>query len=127
MAIAGQNEKISYQDYLIWDDAKRWEIVAGKAYDMTPAPSFKHQSITGNFYHLVRNALQGKRCTPGIAPTDVVLSDHDVVQPDVFVICDQRKISDQNIRGAPDLVVEVLIPATAGKARQRGNSPATRL
>jgi Uma2 family endonuclease len=50
-------------------------------------------------------------------PTDVVLSDHDVVQPDVFVVCDERKISDQNIRGAPDLVVEVLSPATAGKDR----------
>lgn len=39
----------------------------------------------------------------------------DIVRPDVFVVCDKNKISDANIQGAPDLVVEVLSPATALK------------
>ena len=88
---------------------KRWRL--------TSAPSFRHQRVAGNFYHILRSALQGKRCIPGIAPTDIVLSDHDVVQPDVFVVSDEQKITGQIIRGAPDLVLEVAGPSTAKKDR----------
>jgi len=45
----------------------------------------------------------------------VVLSDHDVVQPDALVVCDPTKITPKNIQGAPDFVVEILSPATARK------------
>ena len=118
MSVADKDEKFTYQDYLTWSDDERWELINGRPYNMTPAPSFRHQRIAGNFYHILRNALQGKRCVPGIAPTDVVLSDHDVVQPDVFVVCDEQKITEQNIQGAPDLVVEVRSPSTARKDRR---------
>ena len=53
-----------------------------------------------------------------MAPTDVVLSEYDVVQPDVFVVCDEKKITEANIQGAPDLIVEVLSPATALKDKR---------
>jgi Uma2 family endonuclease len=46
---------------------------------------------------------------------DVVLSDHDVVQPDALVVCDPTKITPKNIQGAPDFVVEVLSPSTSRK------------
>lgn len=114
---SNKNHRFRYEDILTWPEGERWEIIDGKAYNMTPAPSFKHQRIAGNIYHTLRNALHGKQCVPGIAPTDVVLSDYDVVQPDVFVVCDARKISDENICGAPDLVVEVLSPFTSKKDR----------
>jgi len=52
---------------------------------------------------------------PFYAPTDVVLSESDVVQPDVFVVCDRDKITEANIQGAPDLVIEVLSPSTSAK------------
>lgn len=118
MALVDRKDtRLTHEDYLAWPDDERWEIIDGKAYCMTPAPSFKHQRIVGAIYRTVANALAGGPCVVGIAPTDVVLSDHDVVQPDVFVVCDQKKINDQNIRGAPDLVVEVMSPATARKDR----------
>jgi len=110
-------EKYTYQDYCAWPDDERWELIGGIAYDMTPAPSFDHQNVAGTFYRLLGNALQGKTCVPGIAPVDVVLSEEDVVQPDVFVVCDPQKITGKNIQGAPDLVIEVLSPATAKKDR----------
>jgi Uma2 family endonuclease len=47
----------------------------------------------------------------------VVLSEYDVVQPDVFVVCDPLKITEKNVQGAPDLIVEVISPATARKDR----------
>ena len=50
-----------------------------------------------------------------VAPTDVKLSESDVVQPDILAVCDQRKITDTHIDGAPDLIVEVLSPGTAAR------------
>jgi len=119
MALAEKIEKsFTFTDYLKWPDDERWEIIGGTAYNMTPAPSIKHQMITLNIGSLLRERLKNKPCTPGIAPTDVVLSEYDVVQPDVFVICDKSKITPANIQGAPDLVVEVLSPATATKDKR---------
>jgi Uma2 family endonuclease len=69
-------------------------------------------------HRILGNKLSGKSCVPFIAPTDVVLSDKDVVQPDVVVVCDKAKITDANIQGAPELVVEVLSPSTALKDRR---------
>jgi len=112
-----KDSRHTYQDYLTWSDDESWELIGGRAYNMTPAPGFRHQRVTGNFYHTLKNVLQGRCCVAGIAPTDVVLSDHDVVQPDVFVVCDERKITEQIILGAPDLVLEVASPATAKKDR----------
>jgi len=85
---------------------------------MTPAPTFKHQNIVGNFYYILRNKLKGKACIPCIAPTDVVLSEENVTQPDVFVVCDKSKIMGKNIQGAPTLIIEVLSPSTKLKDRR---------
>ena len=111
-------ERYSYQDYLKWDDNERWELIDGVAYNMTPAPSFRHQRIVGNFYQKIATILEGKSCVPGIAPTDILLSEYNVVQPDVFVVCDPEKITDQIIKGAPEIVIEVLSPGTSLKDRR---------
>jgi Uma2 family endonuclease len=119
MALAQKTKKgFTYADYLAWPDDERWELIDGEAYNMTPAPSFKHQKIVFNFASLLRDAFKGNPCVAGIAPTDVVLSEYDVVQPDVFVVCDKKKITEANIQGAPDLIVEVLSPATALKDKR---------
>ncbi|MEW6237443.1 MAG: Uma2 family endonuclease [Candidatus Omnitrophota bacterium] len=110
-------EKYTYSDYLQWPDDERWELIDGKPYNMSPAPSTKHQRVAlrfGSFFDLL---LQGKSCVAFVAPTDVVLSEYDVVQPDAFVVCDRSKIKDKNIQGAPDLVIEVLSGHTAKKDR----------
>lgn len=111
-------EKYTYSDYLTWPGEERWEVIDGEVYNMTPAPGIKHQNIVGTFYAFLKQSLKGNSCKPFIAPTDVVLSEHDVVQPDVLVLCDQKKITEANIQGAPDLVVEVLSPATALKDKR---------
>jgi Uma2 family endonuclease len=102
-------------DYMSWPDDERLELIAGRIFDMSPAPSIKHQSITGEFYSQLKQKLKGKSCMPFIAPVDVVLSANDVVQPDVLVVCNPDKITEKNIQGAPDLIVEVLSPRTALK------------
>lgn len=111
------NRKHTYQDYLTWPDDARWEIIDGTAYAMSPAPIPSHQDVAGEIFHILKLALKGKTSRPYIAPTDVVLSDMDVIQPDVFVVCDPAKIKKNNIQGAPDLIIEVLSPSTSKKDR----------
>ncbi len=119
MSLAKKIEKrYTYSDYLTWADEERWEIIDGVAYNMSPAPGVKHQNVVGTFFTHLKQKLAGKPFRPFIAPTDVVLSEIDVVQPDIFVVCDEKKITEANIQGAPDLVVEVLSPATALKDKR---------
>ena len=111
-------QKFTFSDYRSWPDDERWEIIDGDAYAMTPAPNLKHQSVvinlTGHFFNFFKN----KSCRPFVAPTDVVLDDFNVVQPDLLVVCDRNKMTDANIQGAPDLVVEVLSPSTSLKDKR---------
>jgi len=119
MALAQKTKKgFTYADYLTWPDDERWELINGDAYNMKPAPTTRHQNIVYNVSFILKSKLLNKSCRPFVAPTDVVLSEYDVVQPDVFVVCDEKKITEANIQGAPDLTVEVLSPATALKDKR---------
>lgn len=111
-----------YGDYLTWPDDTRYELIDGQAYAMSPAPDLAHQEVAGEIYLQARLALKNKPCRAFIAPVDVRLPKRDeaddlidtVVQPDVLVVCDSSKLGRRGVRGAPDWVVEVLSPATAG-------------
>jgi len=120
MPLAQKTEKkFTYADYAEWPDDERWELIDGEAYDMSPAPSIRHQKTVNNINIFLSTYPKKKdECFVGIAPTDVVLSEYDVVQPDIFVVCDEKKITEANIQGAPDLIVEVLSPGTAIKDKR---------
>lgn len=115
-------EHHTYADYCSWPDDIRYELIDGVAYAMGPAPVRRHQGILGEVFRQVANILEGSPCRPYIAPFDVRLPKADeidndvdtVVQPDLVVICDRAKLDDKGCRGAPDWVVEVLSPTTAG-------------
>ena len=110
-----QGARYTWQDYRAWRGDERWEIVNGVAYAMSRAPSTEHQSVTLRLSSRLERQLAGTPCRPFIAPTDVKLSDQDVVQPDILVVCDAARITPTHIEGAPDVVLEVLSPATAVK------------
>jgi Uma2 family endonuclease len=111
-------KRYTYAEYCTWDDNQRWELIDGVPYNMTPAPSTKHQSILGNLSLVISTHLKGKTCKPFVAPTDVVFDEYNVVQPDLLVVCDRSKITEANIQGAPDMVVEILSPSTSRKDRR---------
>lgn len=121
------NDKHTYADYLSWPDDVRYELIDGRAYAMAPAPSLEHQDVAGEIYRQLGNALAGQLCRPFIAPLDVRLPKpgqadegvETVVQPDVLLVCDPAKLDRRGVRGAPDLVVEVLLPASAGHDQVR--------
>lgn len=111
--VENTTELYSWNEYKEWPEDERWQIIDGHAYCMTAAPNIRHQKITGNLYASIREKLKGKPCTPFIAPTDVVFDDYNIVQPDVLVVCDKSRITDANIQGAPDLVIEVASPSNS--------------
>jgi len=112
----------TYADYCRWPEDARYELIDGIAYAMSPAPTTRHQDVTGEIFTQLKNALRGAPCHPYIAPFDVRLphaneADDDVdtvVQPDISVVYDPSKIDDKGCRGAPDWIIEVLSPSTAG-------------
>jgi Uma2 family endonuclease len=123
MSFAYKTEKtFTYSDYLSWNNDERWEIIDGRAYSMSPAPAPEHQKISMIISNEIYNHLKGKKCQVFSAPFDVMLfadagtpenKINSLLQPDIFVVCDQSKIDSRALRGAPDLVVEILSPYTA--------------
>jgi Uma2 family endonuclease len=109
----------TWSDYRTWPDDRRWEIIGGEAYAMSPAPSTRHQSVLLELAAQLHLRFRGKPCRVFVAPTDVRLSEEDVVQPDVAVVCERERIKTTHINGAPTLVVEILSPATALLDRSR--------
>lgn len=107
--------KFTYEDYLLFpEDGRRHELIAGDHY-VTPAPNTKHQRVIANLGALLVNLVKAKRLgTVLFAPCDVIFSDFDVVQPDLLYISANRQsiITEKNIQGAPDLVIEVLSDAS---------------
>ncbi|MGH8116630.1 MAG: Uma2 family endonuclease, partial [Rhodanobacteraceae bacterium] len=122
MSLAKRDEKHhTYADYLRWPEDVRYELIDGVAYAMA-GPDLAHQEIVGDVYRQLANALEGQPCRAFVAPFDVRLprpgqddaETDTVVQPDVMVVRDPAKLDRRGVRGAPDLVVEVLSPSTAG-------------
>lgn len=113
--------RFTYADYRQWPDDERWELIDGVAYAMAPAPTISHQTLAGQLFRQIDQALDGTPCRTLIAPVDVLLPAANevdeqvttVVQPDILVVCDPAKVTENHIRGAPDWIIEVLSPATA--------------
>lgn len=111
-----QKKTYTYEDYLkLPDDRNRYEIINGELVK-TPAPKTIHQGAISNlFYELkdfVRKNSLGKVYT---SPCDVLLGDENIVQPDILFIAKENKkiITEDNIKGSPDLIIEILSPTTA--------------
>lgn len=118
------NATYSYADYLTWRLEESVELIKGKIMAMSPAPNVKHQRISLSLALSVGNYFKGRSCQLFAAPFDVKLydsrksklSDSDVfsvVQPDLCVICDKDKLTQQGCDGAPDWIIEILSPGNS--------------
>ena len=114
-----EGNRYTCNDYYSWNDGKRWELIDGVAYLMSPSPTWKHQGISSNLHRQFANFLYGKPCKIYPAPFDVRLNsdtlDNTVVQPDLVIICDKSKLDDKGCNGAPEMVVEILSPSTTSR------------
>ena len=113
--------KLTYHDYLRWpDDGRRYELYEGELY-VIPTPLVPHQRALGKLMVLLARFVRRNQLGEVLhAPLDVVFAEATFVQPDILFISHQRRgiIGEQNISGAPDLVVEILSPST--EERDRG-------
>lgn len=107
--------RFTYEDFLLFpNDGKRHEIIDGDHF-MTPSPDTKHQRVSGNLFNAIANFLKGRKNGEVFtAPFDVMLSDEDIVEPDLLFVSADRSaiITDKNVQGPPDLVVEILSDST---------------
>ena len=108
--------KLTYDDYVHFpDDGLRHELIDGEHY-VTPTPIRKHQAIATNLVGMIWSHLRehpvGRVFT---APFDVILSDFDVVEPDLLFLNNERLAEITTspwVKGAPSLVVEIGSPST---------------
>lgn len=111
-----KRKKYTYQDYLnLPDDGKRYEVINGELV-MAPAPNIFHQTVLINLVNELKNFLKKENVGKMLcAPTDVKLSDSNVVQPDIIFISLESSniVTENNVAGAPDLIIEILSPGTA--------------
>ena len=110
--------KLTYEDYRATPEDERYELLDGDLI-LVAAPNLKHQRVQFRLGRkLGQFILDHELGEFFYAPCDVVLSDTDVVQPDLLFVSRGRERllrGGENVRGAPDLVVEILSPATADR------------
>lgn len=96
-------------------EGTRAELIDGQIYYMAP-PSRYHQKIAGKLFTIISQYIDSKRgtCEPYIAPFAVFLNENDknYVEPDISVICDKSKLTDNGCVGAPDWIIEIVSPSS---------------
>lgn len=123
------NASYTYADYLTWQLDKTVELIKGKIMLMSPAPNVKHQSVSWQLSGALFQYFKNKNCHAFAAPFDVRLYDHQkpvkadqeihtVIQPDLCVICDKDKLTEQGCLGAPDWVIKILSKGCSKKEIQ---------
>ena len=115
----------TYADILSWDEDVRAEIIDGELY-MMAEPSTDHQIISMALSAKIFNFLEDKPCQVFHAPFGVRLFEQDqdtpnmvntVVEPDITVVCDKKKLDKRGCKGAPDLIIEILSPSNERRDR----------
>jgi Uma2 family endonuclease len=111
--------KFTYEDYALLPEDRRYEVIDGEVF-VTPSPTLRHQLVKMRLVRILEDFVRhGGSGTVVDAPFDVVLSQHDVVQPDILFVSRKREalLGERYADGAPDLVVEVLSPSTETRDR----------
>ena len=113
--MATTSTRLTYADLVAMpEDGKRHELIDGEHF-VTPAPTLRHQLVLGHLYLDLGGYVEANDLGQVFfAPLDVVLSDHDVVEPDLLFVSTERldRLGRAYVSVAPDLVVEVLSPGT---------------
>lgn len=115
------NKRYTVADYMSWRFKERVELIKGMIFKMSPAPSRRHQAISRELLIEIGVHLRGSTGQVFDAPFDVQLSRNDettIVQPDICVICDEAKLTDQGCTGAPDWIIEILSPGNATQEKK---------
>ncbi len=125
MAIRQAKVRYTYNDYLLLPEDKRFEILDGELL-LVPAPNIRHQRVSQRLtVALLRHIEAGDLGEMLVGPCDVILSDENVVQPDLLFVRKERLaiIGEANIKDAPDMVIEILSPGSQTKTSSSREKP----
>ena len=121
-----KKERWTYADYadLTPPDTVGFEVIQGELI-VAPAPKPKHQWVSGELFSQIRAfVIQHDLGRIFLAPLDVILDANqpdpvNIVQPDLFFISKERLniVTDTNVKGAPDLMVEILSDSSTRRDR----------
>lgn len=115
--VVAERTKLTYEDYAKTPEGERYELIDGELIKLT-SPRVAHQLLLGILHSEVRGFVRENRLGKVfMSSTDVVLTDTNTFQPDLFFVSNERAdiITPENIQGAPDLVVEILSPSTQSR------------
>lgn len=113
--------RFNYRDYRQLPDDQRYEIIDGELY-MVRSNGSLHQVVLRNLESMVWPFVREHQLGQVLfGPLDVILSEEDVVQPDLIFVSRERQeiIAEHGCAGVPDLVVEVTSLATSTLDRQQ--------
>lgn len=118
-----RNPPFTYADYCRQPDDERWEIIRGRPYAVSPAPSVLHQIISAELLTQIHVFLSDKECRVLAASLDVRFAKEqeteeeiiDVVQPDILIVCDPEKLDKKGCKGSPDFIAEIISPSTVSR------------
>jgi Uma2 family endonuclease len=111
--------KFTYEDYCLLPEDRRYEVIDGEPF-VTPAPTLMHQAVKMRLVRILEDFVAASGSGVVLdAPVDVLLSRHDIFQPDILLVSGGRRgvLGEKYVDGAPDLVVEVLSPSTESRDR----------
>ena len=104
----------TYEDYLRWEG--QWELIEGIPYAMSPMPRPEHQRISSRLSAVLTNAIDASTCDCTVyQPIDYKIAEDTILNPDLLIVC--SPITKQYLDFAPQMVIEILSPATALKDR----------
>lgn len=113
--------KLRYEDLRAMpNDGRRYELLEGEVF-VTPAPGTRHQRTVGKLHRALADFVEERDLGEVfLAPCDVVFGERTAVQPDLLFIRRDRIsiVTEANVQGAPDLVIEVLSPSNAAFDRE---------
>jgi Uma2 family endonuclease len=116
MPLPQVNRDYTIEDIYNLPEGKRAELIEGQIYDMAP-PSRQHQKILMEISYQIKEYIKSKggACDVYPAPFAVFINaDKNYLEPDISVICDPDKLTDQGCNGAPDWIIEITSPGNAG-------------
>ena len=107
-------EHYTYEDYKKWEGD--WELIDGTAYAMSPAPTRKHQGLAMQIAVEISNQAEECEDCEVLSEVDYKINEDTVLRPDVVLTCGET--NEAYLTKAPEIVVEVISPATAKRDEQ---------
>jgi len=113
-----REHRYTWSEVRAFDDEQRWELIDGYPYAMS-SPLIVHQAVSVQLIASLLPHFSGTPCRLLSAPMDLKLSEHDMVQPDLLVVCDPTQLKRTHVEGPPRLVIEILSRSTGRHDRVR--------